>query len=71
MFLGTLGASLLENLLTRNGAISTRQGGWGNRAEKCSGKNRAGDGVLRACCGRPSFSALHNNKMDFEFRLIL
>ena len=35
MFLGTLGASLLGNLLTGKGAIATRQGGWVNRAEKC------------------------------------
>ena len=35
MLLGTLGASLLGNLLTGKGAIATRQGGWVNRAEKC------------------------------------
>ena len=56
MLLSTLGASLLGNLLTGKGiyragkdkgAIATRQG---------QGKNRAGEGVLRAGYG---------NKMDF------
>ena len=50
MLLGTLGASLLGNLLT----------GWRiNRAEKGRGINRAGEGVFRAgysCC---------SSKMDF------
>ena len=35
MFLGTLGGSLLGNLLTGKGAIATRQGRWVNRAGKC------------------------------------
>ena len=48
--LGTLGASLLRNLLTGKGAIATSQG---------RGINRAGKGVLRA--GYGSFSS----KMDF------
>ena len=47
MLLGTLGASLLGNLLTGKGT------------------NRAGEGVIRAGYGRPSSSALQNNKMDF------
>ena len=50
MFLGTLGASLLGNLLTGRGIY---------RAD------RAGEDVLRAGYGSPSSSALHNNKMDF------
>ena len=29
------------------------------------GTNRAGEGVIRADYGRPSSSALQNNKMDF------
>ena len=42
MLLGTLGASLLGNILT----------GWGiNRAGKGRGINRAGEGVLRAGYG--------------------
>ena len=39
MLLGTLGASLLENLLTGKGI---------NRAGKVRGITRAGEGVLRA-----------------------
>ena len=67
MLLGTLGASLLGNLLTGKGlyragkgkgVIVTRQG-----REKAI--NRAGEGVLRAGYGRPSSSASHNSKMDF------
>ena len=42
MLLGTLGASLLGNLLTGRGA---------NRARKGRGINRAGEGVLRAGYG--------------------
>ena len=51
MFLGTLGASLLGNLLTGKGIY---------RAGK-------GKGVLRASYVRPSSSASQNNnsKMDF------
>ena len=39
MLLGTLGASLLENLLTDKGVIATSQGG---------GTIRAGEGTIRA-----------------------
>ena len=56
MLLGTLGASLLGNLLTGRGIC---------RAGKGKGINRASEGVLRVCYGRPLSSALHNNKMDF------
>ena len=56
MLLGTLGASLLGNLLTGKGIY---------RAGKGKGINRAGEGIVRAGYGRPSSSALHNNKMDF------
>ena len=60
MLLGTLGASLLGNLLTGKGAIATSQG-WGiYRAGKGKGVLRAGEGVLRAGYGNNS-----NNKMDF------
>ena len=51
MFLGTLGASLLGNLLTGKGIY---------RAGKSKGVLRAGEGVLRAGYGRAS-----QNKMDF------
>ena len=50
--LGTLGASLLGNLLTGKGIY---------RARKGQGINRAGEGIVRAGGGRP----LLNNKMDF------
>ena len=50
MLLGTLGASLLGNLLTVQGI---------NRAGKCRGINRAREGVIRAGYGRRS------SKMDF------
>ena len=53
--LGTLSA-LLGNFLTGKGIY---------RAEKGKGINRAGEGIVRAGYGRPSSSALHNNKMDF------
>ena len=42
MLLGTLGASLLRNLLTGRGI---------NRAGKDKGINRAGEGILRAGYG--------------------
>ena len=74
MLLGTLGASLLGNLLTGKGAIAKSQGQGIYRAGKGKGTtaksqgqgiNRAGEWVLRAGYGRPSSSASHNNKMDF------
>ena len=64
MLLGTLGASLLGNLLTGRGAIATSQGRGIYWAGKGKGINRAGEGVLRAGYGRPSSSALQNNKID-------
>ena len=66
MLLGTLGASLLGNLLTGKGAIAKSQGRGIYRAGKGKGKgiNRAGEGVLRAAYGRPSSSA-SQNKMNF------
>ena len=42
MLLGTLGASLLGNLLTRRGAITKSQWRGVNRAGKGNGINRAG-----------------------------
>ena len=56
MLLGTLGASLLGNLLTGKGIY---------RAGKGKEINRAGQGIARAGYGRPSSSASHKNKMDF------
>ena len=63
LFLGTLGASLLGNLLT---------GRWINRAEKGRGKYRAGEGAWATRQGRGNLRAGYgNNKMDFQFCLIL
>ena len=58
MLLGTLGASLLGNLLTGREIY---------RAGKGKGVLRAGEGVLRTAYGRRSSSASqnNNNKMDF------
>ena len=58
MLLGTLGASLLGNLLTGKGAIAKSQGRGIYRAGKGKGKgiNRAGEGIVRAGYG---------NKIDF------
>ena len=56
MLLGTSGASLLKNLLTGKGIY---------RAGKGKVIVRAGEGIVRAGYGRPSSSALHNNKIDF------
>ena len=53
MLLGTLGASLLGNLLAGKGVN-----------KKGKGIHRAGEGIVRAGEGRPSSSALQNN-MDF------
>ena len=50
MLLGTLGASLLGNLLTEKGMY---------RAGKSKGINRAGEGIVRAGYGTSS------SKMDF------
>ena len=55
MLLGTLGLSLLGNLLIGKGVY---------RAGKGKGINRAGEGFVRAGYGHPSYSASHN-KMDF------
>ena len=56
MLLGTLGASLLGNLLMGKGIY---------RAGKGKEINRAGEGIVRAGYGRPSSSVSHNNNMDF------
>ena len=66
MLLGTLGASVLGNLLTGKGAIATSQVRGIYRAGKGKGINRASEGIVRGGYGRPSSSASHNdNKLDF------
>ena len=57
MLLGTLGVSLLGNLLTGKGVMAMSQGRGIYRAGKGKGINTAG-------YGRPSSSALHDNEMD-------
>ena len=59
MLLGTLGASLLGNLLTGRGAIATSQGRGIHRAGKGKGK-----GIVRAGYGNNNNNN-NNSKMDF------
>ena len=63
MLLGTLGASLLENLLTGWGAIAKSQGRGVNRAGKGKGINRAGEGIVRVGYGNNN----NNNKNNMDF----
>ena len=63
MLLCTLGASLLGTLLTGRRAIKKSQGRETYRAGKGKGINRAEEEIVRAGYG--------NNKMDFQFHLIL
>ena len=65
MLLGTLGATLLENILTGRAPMPKRQSQGINRAGKGRGISRAGEVVLRAGYGSRS------SKMDFLCRLIL
>ena len=51
MLLGTLGASLLENLLT------------GKRILRAGSRNNKGKGILRAGSGRPLSSTSQNKKV--------
>ena len=48
MLLGTLGASLLGNLLTGQGTMVTSQGRGINRAGKGRGINRASEGGFKS-----------------------
>ena len=57
MLLGTLGVSLLGNLLTRKGV--NKKGKGINRAGE--GIIRTGERIIRAVYGHPSFSASQNN----------
>ena len=67
MLLGTLGASLLGNLLTGKGAIATIQGRGIYRGGKGKRINRAGERIVTAGYARPLLlcEASHSNKMDF------
>ena len=55
MLLGTLGASLLGNLLTGKGILRAGSG------------NNKGKGIVRAGFGRPFSSSLKNNKKEWDF----
>ena len=57
MLLGTLGASLLGNILAGKEAIKTSQERGINRAGKRRGINRAGEGVVK--------TGYRNKKIDF------
>ena len=55
MLFGTLGASLLGNLLTGKGIL---RAGSGNKKEK---------GIVRAGSGHPLSSTSKNNKKEWDF----
>ena len=63
MLLGTLGVSLLGNLLTGRGVMATSQGRGVKRAGKGRRINRADEGVLKASYGNKE--GRKNNKMNF------
>ena len=72
MLLGTLGASLLGNILDDKGAITKRDNDKSRSKRQGRGMNRAGEGVIRAGDGtstkkqgRGIVTAGHGNKMDF------
>ena len=66
MLLGTLGASLLGNLLIGRGAIAESQGRGINRAGKGRGINRADEGAIATRQGWGVIRAGYgNNEMDF------
>ena len=64
MLLSTLGASLLGNFLTGQGAIAKSRRRRINRAGKGRGTNRANEGVVRAGYGRRSLNS-SKKKIDF------
>ena len=55
MLLGTLGASLLGNLLAGRGAVPKSQGQGVNKAGTSRGINRAGEGIAKAGYGNRLF----------------
>ena len=68
MLLGTLGASLLGNILTGRRVKTTSQERGINRAGKCQGINRAGEGALVMRQGRGIVRTGYgscSSKMDF------
>ena len=61
MLLGTLGASLLGNLLTGRGVIAKSQGRGINSAGKGKGINKAGEGFVRVGYGNNNNNNNNNN----------
>ena len=59
MLFGTLGSSLLGNLLTGKGIYRA------GKDEETNRTNRTGKGIVRADYGLSLASSLHNKKMDF------
>ena len=72
MLLGTLGRSLLGNILTEKG-INKKGQGIVRAGEGAKKSTKQGQGIVRAGYGHRSlnFSKTTNNKMDFQCRLIL
>ena len=68
MLLGTLGANLFVNLLTRRGAIAKSQGQGVNSAGKGRGINRTGEGVIRACYEKNGFLMSPHLLTNFEIQ---
>ena len=66
MLLGTLGASLLGNLLTGKEIVRAGAG----RPLYSASQNKKGQGIVRAGSGRPLSSA-SQKQWDFHYRLIL
>ena len=65
MLLGTLGASLLGNILADKGAITKRGNEKTRLKRQGRGTNRAGDGTATKKQGPGIVTAGHGNKMDF------
>ena len=63
MLLGTLGASLLGNLLAGKGILRTGYG----RPLSSTLKNNKGKGIVRAGSGHPLSSSSKNNKKEWDF----
>ena len=74
MLLGTLGASLLVNLLTGKGNVRAGSGcrSLNSSTSYCpsssnSYENKKGKGIVRAGTGRPSSSTSYENKKEWDF----
>ena len=63
MLLGTLGASLLGNLLTGKGILRAGSG----RLLSSTSKNKKGKGILRAGSGHSLSSSSKNHKKEWDF----